>query len=66
MPRNSQTSVGTVQEPVFEHALADIALGHEAKLEVRIRPTATEFEQAFGRPAEKLNEVLQVVAPLRS
>ena len=47
------------ENPFFQHQLADIANGHATKLTVRIQPTCDEFERAFNREPEKLNEVLK-------
>ncbi|MHB1034803.1 MAG: mannitol dehydrogenase family protein [Pirellulales bacterium] len=44
--------------PFLEHRLADIALEHATKLQVRVAPTAREFRDRFGRAPRRLNEVL--------
>lgn len=47
------------RNPFLAHKLADIALNHAAKVEVRLKPTRDEYEKLFGRPPRKLTEVLQ-------
>ena len=46
------------ENPFFKHRLSDIAQGHETKLTVRIQPTVDEFVAVFGKPPEKLTNVL--------
>ena len=46
------------ENPFFKHRLSDIAQGHETKLAVRIQPTVDEFVAVFGKPPEKLIDVL--------
>lgn len=50
------------QNPFLEHALASIALNHESKVEVRLRPTMRDYEAKFGRPAPLLTAALDQVA----
>ncbi len=52
------------ENPFFEHRLADIANGHETKLQVRIQPTAEDYRKAFPQEPVKLNEVLQQRLPV--
>lgn len=47
------------ENPFFEHRLADIANGHASKLPIRVQPTFDDFEKAFQKVPQKLNEVLQ-------
>lgn len=47
------------RNPFLAHKLADIALNHAAKVEVRLKPTRDEYERLFGRMPRKLMEVLQ-------
>lgn len=51
------------ENPFFQHRLQDIALGHETKLDVRIRSTFDEFKQFFQRTPAKLESVLQADLP---
>jgi tagaturonate reductase len=46
------------RNPFLEHQLADIAVHHEAKVEVRLKPTAREFLEKFGKAPPLLTEVL--------
>jgi tagaturonate reductase len=52
------------RNPFFRHRLADIAVGHEMKLRVRLQPTLAEYHQQFGQPPERLTEVLQLPLPV--
>lgn len=45
------------RNPFLEHQLSAIALNHDAKVEVRLRPTAEEFQARFGRAPVLLNSV---------
>jgi len=47
------------RNPFLTHKLADIAKNHEAKVQVRLRPTREEYETLFGRAPKKLDEVLR-------
>jgi tagaturonate reductase len=44
--------------PFLEHQLRSIALNHEAKVKVRLRPTLEEFRSRFGREPERLGKLL--------
>ncbi len=46
------------RNPFLEHRLAAIALHHEAKVKVRLRPTLEEFRRLFGREPERLGALL--------
>lgn len=46
------------RNPFLEHELAAIALHHETKLEVRLRPTLDEFCERFGKHPPRLAEIL--------
>ena len=46
------------RNPFLDHKFADIALHHAAKVNVRLRPTAAEYEAQTGRPPRLLGEVL--------
>jgi tagaturonate reductase len=46
------------RNPFLEHKLADIALHHETKVQVRLVPTHAEFRKKFGRSPKLLDEVL--------
>jgi tagaturonate reductase len=43
-----------LENPAFQHRLADIALNHSAKLAVRLQPTLLEFQSLFGRTPPRL------------
>jgi tagaturonate reductase len=49
-----------LRNPFLAHKLADIAMNHAAKVQVRLMPTFEEYEKIFGRPPKKL---MQVIAP---
>jgi tagaturonate reductase len=51
------------KNPFIEHKLADIALHHATKVQVRLVPTRDEFRAKFGREPALLNEVLAMPAP---
>ncbi len=46
------------RNPYLDHRLESIALHHDAKVEVRLRPTVGEFRERFGRDPEKLTQIL--------
>jgi tagaturonate reductase len=46
------------RNPFLEHRLADIAVHHDAKVQVRLVPTRDEFKATFGRMPPLLSEVL--------
>jgi tagaturonate reductase len=51
------------RNPFIEHKLADIALHHAVKVQVRLVPSRDEFREKFGREPALLNEVLALPAP---
>lgn len=51
------------RNPFIDHKLADIALHHATKVQVRLVPTAEEYHAKFGREAARLQEVLAMPAP---
>ncbi len=51
------------RNPFIDHQLADIALHHQTKVQVRLMPTREEFRAKFGREPELLNEVLAMPDP---
>lgn len=48
------------KNPFIEHKLADIALHHATKVQVRLVPTSEEYEAKFGKPPALLREVLSM------
>ncbi|WP_020474352.1 mannitol dehydrogenase family protein [Zavarzinella formosa] len=46
------------KNPFFEHKFSDIFLHHASKVNVRLVPTAAEFERKFGKKPPLLTEVL--------
>jgi tagaturonate reductase len=46
------------RNPFLEHKLADIAVHHESKVQVRLVPTRDEFMAKYGRTPPLLAEVL--------
>lgn len=44
--------------PFLEHKLADIAVNHNAKLKIRLKPTREEYEVKFGRQPVILASIL--------
>jgi tagaturonate reductase len=51
------------KNPFIEHKLADIALHHATKVQVRLVPTRDEYRAKFGREPALLNEALAMPAP---
>ncbi len=45
--------------PFLDHRLSDIALHHEEKVRVRLKPTYDRFVEMFGRPPTKLAVILK-------
>ena len=56
--RFAEQTLDRFRNPFLDHKFADIALHHASKVEVRLRPTAAEFRQKFGREPRLLMEVL--------
>jgi tagaturonate reductase len=46
------------RNPFLAHKLSDIAKNHEAKVQVRLRPTFDEYVKLFGHAPKKLEDVL--------
>jgi tagaturonate reductase len=51
------------RNPFLEHKLADIALHHATKVQVRLVPTREEYRAKFGKEPPLLGEVLAMPAP---
>lgn len=51
------------RNPFIEHKLADIALHHATKVQVRLVPTRDEYRAKLGREPALLNEALAMPAP---
>jgi tagaturonate reductase len=51
------------RNPYFRHRLADIAVGHATKIQVRLQPTREEHQRLFGTPPPLLSEVLALPLP---
>ena len=47
------------RNPFLEHRLASIALNHDAKVAVRLRPTLEEYREKFGKEPPLLSEILR-------
>jgi tagaturonate reductase len=47
------------KNPFIEHKLADIALHHPTKVQVRLAPTRDEYKAKFGKEPTILREVLE-------
>jgi tagaturonate reductase len=45
--------------PFLAHRLADIAKNHEAKVNVRLRPTVADYRRLYGQPPRRLSEVVR-------
>jgi tagaturonate reductase len=52
------------RNPFIEHKLADIAVHHATKVQVRLVPTAAEYQAKFGKAPALLGEVLAMPAPV--
>ena len=48
------------ENPFFKHRLADIANGHEQKLETRLKPTFDDYVTAFADEPNKLKSLLNL------
>lgn len=44
--------------PFLAHRLADIAKNHEAKVNVRLRPTVADYRRLYGQPPRRLSDVV--------
>ncbi|MBY0232601.1 MAG: altronate dehydrogenase [Gemmataceae bacterium] len=51
------------RNPFIDHKLADIAVHHAAKVEVRLAPTLAEYRAKFGKEPSRLAEVLAMPGP---
>jgi len=47
-----------LRNPFQAHKLADIALHHETKVQVRLQPTRAEYEKLFGKTPRRLAEAM--------
>jgi tagaturonate reductase len=54
----ARQTVERFKNPFLDHKFADIALHHESKVQIRLVPTAAEFEAKFGKKPPLLTEVL--------
>lgn len=59
----ARQTIERFRNPFLRHKLADIALHHATKRDVRLVPTFTEFQQKFGRVPPRLQEALQAPNP---
>ncbi|HRX54431.1 MAG TPA: hypothetical protein P5016_07960 [Verrucomicrobiales bacterium] len=55
----ARTTLDRFRNPFLEHRLSSIALNHEAKLAVRLRPTLEEYQRRFGNWPPLLSEILR-------
>ena len=53
----ARTTLERFRNPFLEHQLSAIALNHETKVAVRLRPTLEEFRERFGREPKRLASV---------
>jgi tagaturonate reductase len=49
-----------LRNPFVDHRLADIALHHSSKMDVRLGPTREEYRELFGCEPKRLNEVFSM------
>jgi tagaturonate reductase len=54
----ARQTIERFKNPFLDHKFSDIALHHESKVQIRLAPTAAEFEAKFGRKPPLLTEVL--------
>jgi tagaturonate reductase len=52
------------RNPFLDHKLADIAVLHASKVQVRLVPTRDEYQAKFGRTPPLLSEVLAMPSPV--
>lgn len=58
-PENfAKATLDRFRNPFLDHQLSAIALNHDSKIAVRLRPTADEHLARFGRPAPLLSELI--------
>lgn len=48
-----------LSNPFFEHALADIAMGHEAKVAIRLKPSHEDYQALYGEAPARLTEAME-------
>lgn len=51
------------RNPFLNHRLSDIAAHHADKVKIRIAPTVEEYQKLFGKPPQRLAEVLASGVP---
>ena len=54
----ARQTIERFKNPFLDHKFADIALHHESKVQIRLVPTAAEYEAKFGKKPPLLSEVL--------
>jgi len=59
----AETTLDRFRNPFLKHRLADIALNHVAKAQVRLQPTYDEYAKLFRCAPRRLAEVLQWQGP---
>jgi tagaturonate reductase len=55
----ARQTIERFQNPFLEHRFTDIAVYHDAKVNIRLVPTRMEFVQKFGRTPPLLDEAIQ-------
>lgn len=54
----ARATLDRFRNPFLEHKLSSIALNHEAKMAVRLRPTLEEYREMFGKEPPLLSALL--------
>lgn len=51
-------TIDRLANPFFEHRLKDIAMGHDAKIEIRLKSTYDEYVKLFGQEPKRVAEAI--------
>lgn len=55
----ARQTLDRLANPFFEHKLRDIAMGHEAKVDIRLRSTYNEYIALNGKEPERIAEAIR-------
>jgi tagaturonate reductase len=61
--RFARQTIERFRNPFLRHKLADIAVHHATKRDIRLVPTHREFQKKFGRMPPMLDEVIRAALP---
>lgn len=62
--RFARQTLDRFQNPFFEHKLADIAVKHREKRQIRLQSTSEEYQKLFGKKPRRILEALAFDPPV--